>query len=186
MIVSCWLFSSPPTMAAPLCQQARWELRKYQHPSDRRVAKLRHAELFYACQVVSIGILSGFLSTFSNYSQASLSIQWFLVWTLFLLGNCSVWSRLSEYFVLLYSWGGILILRWNHSHTVGKGICFYWLNQYGTELFDRFRNVPLFLLIQILGVLSLCFQCEGTQVWQVHTVFLFFYVGYFEFIFYPY
>ena len=43
---------------------------------------------------------------------------------------------------------------------------------------------PLFIWLQRLCVLYLCCKYAGTQVWEVHTLFMSFYLGWVELIFY--
>ena len=48
----------------------------------------------------------------------------FLFGTLFQLGNCSLWSRLSNFTFYSDSWVSLLILCWYHSNTGGIHTCF--------------------------------------------------------------
>ena len=53
--------------------------------------------------------------------------SYFLVESIFLLVNCAVWSRLSEFLVQSDPLGDLLLLRWNHSHIRGRHTFFFFL-----------------------------------------------------------
>ena len=77
--------------------------------------------LFYACQVVTIGnIYDFFCQRFLMFCRSHCLASGFWVETLVLLGNCAVWSRLSEFCVQSNSWRNLLIFHFQHSNTGGR------------------------------------------------------------------